>query len=336
MNHLRTPHKMRHHSAGSIDKLVSGSFEKISINGISHMHGLNVYQKNGLTPKENITYLDVENTAQHLLSLTYHRPQIAIVCGSGLGGMVDMLQDPFAIAYEHIPHFPVSTAPGHEGKLVFGKLEGKSCVCMQGRVHLYEGYPAWKVVFPIRVLNAMKVEILICTNASGAVNENYQVGDLMMTKDHINLPGLCGMNPLLGPNDERFGPRFPALSDAYDIQLRELCREAAQKLKFDFVHEGVYCIQSGPCYETVTECRFLKLLGADVLGMSTVPEVVAARHVGLRCFSLSLVTNSCVMEYDSKEIANSDEVLQIGKLRSMDCQKLISKMVSLIPITSVD
>jgi len=279
------------------------------------------------------TYEDVQESAAFIRARTKHRPQIAIVCGTGLGGLVNMMENKTSISYADIPHFPQSTAPDHAGKLVFGTLSGRECVCMQGRAHLYEGYTPWKVGFPIKVLKAMNVKILLLTNASGALNRSYDCGDLVIIKDHINFPGLAGVNPLMGLHDERYGSyRFLALSNAYDKNLRLLAWEAVKQLGYDFVHEGVYGIQTGPCYETVAEARMFQLLGADVMGMSTVTEVLTARHVGMRCFALSVATNQIVMEYDSQELADENEIIANGKKRSIDCQNLISKMVSLISL----
>jgi len=316
----------------------------VHVNGSKGYHkgtnGTNGTKKNGHNVSEMISHTnglsfdDVQATADMLLSMTSHRPKIGIICGSGLGGLVEMLKDTYSIKYEDVPNFPVSTAPGHVGRLVFGELSGKTCICMQGRTHMYEGYPMWKVVFPIRVMKAMGVEILIATNAAGGLNETYKVGDLMIFKDHLNLPGMAGLNPLIGPNDEKFGPRFPALSDAYDKELSAMGKKAAAELGYDFVHEGVYCVQSGPCFETIAECRMLRILGADVTGMSTVPEVMTGRHCGLRCFAMTLVTNMVVCDYNSTEIADSDEVLETGRMRSKDCQNLITKLVDMINLKS--
>ncbi|NXA41611.1 PNPH phosphorylase, partial [Eudromia elegans] len=266
-----------------------------------------------------------KETAEWLRARTARRPRTAIVCGSGLGGLADALENKTVFPYEDIPHFPRSTVSGHAGRLVFGELNGHPCVCMQGRFHFYEGYSVGAVTFPIRVFCLLGVEILIVTNAAGGLNPHFQVGDIMFIRDHIGMFGLGGQNPLRGPNEERFGVRFPCMSDAYEEELLGLARESAQELGYAaFAREGVYCMQTGPCYETIAECRMLQALGADAVGMSTVPEVVVARHCGLRVFGVSLITNKAVMSYSSEEKANHEEVLRISVVRAEALQKLIT------------
>ncbi|XP_025940691.1 purine nucleoside phosphorylase [Apteryx rowi] len=199
---------------------------------------------------------------------------------------------------------------------------------MQGRFHFYEGYSISAVTFPIRVFCLLGVEILIVTNAAGGLNHHFQVGDIMFIRDHINMFGLGGQNPLRGPNDERFGVRFPCMSDAYEQELLSLARESAQELGYlGFIREGVYCMLAGPCYETIAECRMLQALGADAVGMSTVPEVIVARHCGLRVFGVSLITNKAVMSYNSQEKANHEEVLRISVVRAEALQKLVTRFI---------
>ncbi|KAI0237864.1 Purine nucleoside phosphorylase, partial [Lamellibrachia satsuma] len=274
------------------------------------------------------SYEDAKSTAEFLLSQTEHRPTIGIICGSGLGGLAKVLSDTDGFEFRDIPNFAVSTVPGHVGKLVFGNIQGKSVVLMQGRVHMYEGHSAEKITFPVRVFKIMGVNTLIVTNAAGAINRTYNAGDLMIICDHINLVGLAGLNPLVGVNDSRFGPRFPPMSTAYDKTLRRVCLKLAEDLGMkDLVREGVYSFQCGPFYETVGESRLLKVLGADVTGMSTVPEVLVARHCGIRVFGVSLVTNRCVMELDSDEEVNHEEVLLMGEKGTANMQRLILKLV---------
>ncbi|XP_038663068.1 purine nucleoside phosphorylase 6 [Scyliorhinus canicula] len=277
------------------------------------------------------TYHEYKETADWLSAEIGLHPRIAVICGSGLGGLVDLLKDKITIPYEKIPRFPKSTVPGHAGKLVFGKLNGKMCICMQGRFHFYEGYPINEVTFPIRVFHLMGVETLIVTNAAGGLNEEFQVGDIMFINDHINLPGFAGLNPLRGSNEERFGVRFPCMSDAYDKTFRQMALDSAQELGYqDIVRDGVYCMLAGPSYETVAESRMLRILGADAVGMSTVPEVILARHCGMRVFGTSLITNKIVMDYSSQEKANHEEVLQTSKDRAQALQSLISNFVGKI------
>lgn len=277
------------------------------------------------------SYDDCKGTADWLLAQTDVRPTIGIVCGSGLGGLADMLKDQVAFNYKDIPDFPQSTVHGHAGRLVFGTLKGRPCVCMQGRFHLYEGYSVQKITLPMRIFKLLGVQTVILTNAAGGLNEDFKVGDVMIIKDHINMPGLVGFNPLVGPNDDRFGLRFPCMSDAYDRELRQLAMDIAQELGYeDFMKEGVYCVLGGPSFETIAECRMLYRLGADAVGMSTAPEVIVARHCGMRVFALSLITNQAVMDYDSEEKANHEEVLQTGKHRAEQLERLVSTMVTRI------
>lgn len=295
-------------------------------NGHNGTNGLNGLKK--IVDPQRYLYEDAKKTAEFLQERTRHTPTVAIICGSGLGGLADLLEDQEEFEYKDIPNFPSSTVPGHAGKLIFGKLNGKSVMCMKGRFHGYEGYPMWKLTLPIRVMHLLGINTLFVTNAAGGLNDGYSVGDVMIIKDHINLAGLCGMNPLVGVNDERFGPRFPAVSGAYNKDLRQLAHKISADLGYDFVREGVYIMQSGPCFETVAECRMLKTMGADVTGMSTVPEVCVAKHCGMkRVFGMSLVTNKCVSSYDSEEKANHEEVLETAKHRSKDMQELVFQMV---------
>ncbi|XP_013868498.1 purine nucleoside phosphorylase 5b [Austrofundulus limnaeus] len=273
-------------------------------------------------------YEECRNTADWLLNHTQVRPTVGIVCGSGLGGLAGMLKDPQVFKYSDIPNFPRSTVHGHAGQLVFGTLKGKPCVCMQGRFHLYEGYPIQKITLPMRVFKLMGVETVILTNAAGGLNQDFKVGDIMIIKDHVNMPGFAGNNPLAGPNDDRFGVRFPCMSDAYDRELQQLAHEVATELGYsDFLREGVYCVLGGPSFETIAECRMLHRLGGDAVGMSTVHEVIVARHAGMRCFAMSLITNRSVMDYDSQERANHEEVLETSGQRSKQMEKLVTTML---------
>ncbi|KAK6291891.1 hypothetical protein J4Q44_G00376760 [Coregonus suidteri] len=274
-------------------------------------------------------YEDCKATANWLLAQTSVRPLVGIVCGSGMGGLADMLKDQVAFNYKDIPNFPQSTVDGHAGRLVFGMLKGRPCVCMQGRFHLYEGYAIQKITLPMRIFSLLGVETVILTNAAGALNQDFKVGDIMIMKDHINMPGFAGNNPLAGPNDERFGVRFPCMSDAYNRELQQLAVDVGQELGYgDFLREGVYCVLGGPSFETIAECRMLHKLGADAVGMSTVHEVIVARHCGMRVFALSLISNKSVMDYDSEEKANHKEVLETAQHRAIQLQKLVSTMVT--------
>lgn len=223
-------------------------------------------------------------------------PKALIICGSGLGGIAKILKGKtIKIPYVDIPGFCQSTVPGHIGCLLFGRI-GENMVpvvCMVGRLHYYEGYSFEQVTFPVRVAASMGIKEMIATNASGGVNETYKAGDLMVISDHINIPGLAGSHPLRGSNLSHFGPRFPAMSDAYDLELRILFFKAVRKLGINrTIHEGIYTYCCGPSFETTAECRMIRMLGGDSVGMSTVPEIIVARHAGMRCFGLSLITNS--------------------------------------------
>lgn len=214
-------------------------------------------------------------------------PEMGIILGSGLGGFVQIMEDKISIPYSEIPHFPVSTVEGHKGELVFGKVQGKSVVAMQGRFHYYEGYTMQEVTFPVRVMQVLGVTGLIVTNAAGGINPSYHPGDLILIKDHINF---IGENPLRGANLSSLGPRFPDLSEGYDLEWRQKAFPVAREIGFQ-PQEGIYAAMSGPSYETPAEIRFLRTVGADLVGMSTVPEVIVGNHAGMRVLGISCVTN---------------------------------------------
>ncbi len=214
-------------------------------------------------------------------------PVTGIILGTGLGNLVKEIEAEFVLPYETIPNFPVSTVEGHSGKLIFGKLSGKKVVAMQGRFHFYEGYTLQQVVFPVRVMKLLGIERLFVSNASGGVNPSFEIGDLMIQNDHINLfPG----NPLIGPNDKRFGLRFPDMSEPYDRSMIALAKKIAAELKIKVV-EGIYVGMSGPTFETPAEYKYVRNVGGDAVGMSTVPEVIAARHMSIPCFAISVITD---------------------------------------------
>jgi purine-nucleoside phosphorylase len=241
------------------------------------------------TPKSipSAEYVQADRAAKFILARTKLRPQIALVLGSGLGAFADEFASATKIPYVRIPHFPRSTAIGHAGQLVIGAVGHVAVAGMQGRVHLYEGYSAKEVAFPVRVFARMGVKAVILTNAAGGINRNYSQGGLVILRDHINLQGV---NPLSGPNDERLGPRFPDMTHAYDRDFRRFAVEEATKLRLS-LQEGVYLALSGPNYETPAEIHSFRTIGADLVGMSTVPEVIVARHSGIRVLGLSCVTN---------------------------------------------
>lgn len=212
---------------------------------------------------------------------------------------------------------------------MFGHLEGVPTVCMKGRFHPFEGYPLWKCAMPVRVMKLLGIEVIIITNASGGVNPNFSIGDIMLMKDHVNIPGFAGNNPLTGPNDERWGPRFPPMNKAYDADLRKVMKSVAADMNMtSFLREGIYCMFGGPCYETVAEIKFIRnSIGADVVGMSTIHEVITAAHCGIRVLGISLVTNCCIADENSTAEANHEEVLAVGHKRAADMEKLVGAFV---------
>jgi purine-nucleoside phosphorylase len=248
-----------------------------------------------------------EQAAQFILAGTKLRPKIAVVLGSGLGAFADELKEAVQVPYQEIPFFPRSTAVGHAGVLAIGKCEGIPVAAMQGRVHMYEGYSAQEVAFPMRVLGRMGIKAAILTNAAGGINLEYKQGCLVLLSDHINLQG---RNPLVGQNDERFGPRFPDMTRAHHKPYRQAAMEEARRLGIT-CFEGVYAALLGPNYETPAEIRYLRTIGADVVGMSTVAEVIAARHMGIKVLAISCVTNMAAGILDKP--INHEEVLETGE-----------------------
>ncbi|CAL1612970.1 unnamed protein product [Knipowitschia caucasica] len=285
--------------------------------------------------KDVISHDEYEQAADWLLAHTKHRPQVAIICGSGLGMLSEVLEEQEVLEYTQIPGFPQSTVQGHAGRLVFGRLRGRTCVCMQGRFHMYEGYSMSKTTFPVRVFKLLGADTLVVTNAAGSLDDSLKPGDIMILKDHVNLPGLCGLNPLCGPNDERFGPRFPAMSSCYDSELRRIALEIGKQLGVGgAMREGVYAMVGGPNFESIAEARLLHRLGIDAVGMSTAPEVVVATHCGMRVFGLSLITNKVVKCYDGDDMVDHQGVLEVGRLRAQTLQTLITELVSRMDVNN--
>jgi purine-nucleoside phosphorylase len=248
-----------------------------------------------------------ETAAQSVLQRTGLRPRIGLVLGSGLGGFADSLGEPARIPFAEIPAFPRSTAIGHAGQMVIGKAGAVPVAVMQGRVHLYEGYAPQQVAFPMRVFGRMGIRAVILTNAAGGINVNYQQGALVLIRDHINLQGT---NPLAGPNDDRFGVRFPDMTHAYSKDYRAMAQEEAGKLGMR-LHEGVYAALLGPSYETPAEINYLRIIGADLVGMSTAFEVIAARHMGIKVLAISCVTNMAAGILDQP--LSHQEVMETGE-----------------------
>ncbi|XP_071785587.1 purine nucleoside phosphorylase-like [Asterias amurensis] len=278
------------------------------------------------------SYSDLQGFAKQIQDRTSHKPTIGIICGSGLGSLADKVEDSIVIPYSDIQHFPVSTVKGHHSQFVIGILKGKTVICMKGRFHLYEGYPAWKLAAPVRVMSLLGVQTLVVTNAAGAMNKSYKVGDIMLMKDHLYLPGMAGNNPLVGPNMEKFGERFISTTRLYDSSLRKMARVIAKEMGYShLIQEGVYAMVCGPSYETPAELKLLSV-SSDVIGMSTCPEAIVAKHCGMTVFGLSLVTNKCVTDYDETEVdgPNHGEVLETGKLREDIIQELVAEIVAKI------
>jgi purine-nucleoside phosphorylase len=252
----------------------------------------------------------IDRIADFVRSKTTYHPQVGIILGSGLGALAASVEFATIVPYTEIPEWPISTVIGHQGHLVIGKFEDKEVIVMQGRVHYYEGYSMGQVVLPVRVLQRMGVEILIVTNAAGAVNPSFSPGDLMLITDHVNLIGMAGLNPLRGPNIDEIGTRFPDMSRAYDPTLIELGRKVAAEENIK-LQEGVYISLAGPSFETPADLRFLRIIGADAVGMSTVPEVITARHGGTRVLGISGISNKANL--DGETLTTHEEVLAAGE-----------------------
>jgi purine-nucleoside phosphorylase len=260
---------------------------------------------------EFITLAMIDEAVASIYQKTDQRPQIAMILGSGLGDLAESIQTADVIPYKEIPHWPVATIQGHKGRLVIGEFEGKAVLVMQGRAHYYEGYSMPIIGFPVRVMIRLGIKILIITNAAGAINPIFAPGDVMLIKDHISLITMGGMNPLRGPNIDEFGERFPDMTQPYDRELIVFARQAATENKIPF-KEGVYVCLAGPSFETPADLNFLKVIGADAVGMSTVPEVIVARHGGIRVLGLSGISNKANL--DGTTITTHEEVLQAGKI----------------------
>ena len=246
------------------------------------------------------------------LHLSDSRP-IGLVLGSGLNPLAEAIEGAVAVPYEEIPHFSTSTAPGHEGRLIAGQLAGQTVLAMQGRVHFYEGYTAEEITFPIRVMQRLGVGRLILTNAAGGINPGFHAGDLMLIVDHLNFVGMAGNNPLIGPNEPAFGTRFPSMTHAYPRSLRKAALASAQELGIT-LRQGVYAFLAGPNFETPAEVRYLRLVGADAVGMSTVPEALVAVHAGIEVLGISTITNVAIDHLDADKETSEEEVMETGRI----------------------
>ena len=259
-----------------------------------------------------VTYEAVVEAAEYLRAHTRYLPRVGLILGSGLSSVAERVSDPDIFSYQEIPHFPRSTVVGHLGRLLLGQLGDKPVYVMQGRSHYYEGYSAFETALPIRLMQLMGARMLFVTNAAGALRSGLKTGDLMAITDQINLVGIAGHNPLRGPNDERFGPRFPDMSAAYDLGLLNLLREEASEQGIP-LQEGVYAMVAGPSFETPAEIRLLRKLGADAVGMSTASEVIVARHGGMRVLGVSVISNPTVGSFENMQPGTShDHVLEVS------------------------
>ena len=263
-----------------------------------------------------------EEIVLYLKSKVKITPEIGIILGSGLGMLAQEITEQTVVPYSEIPYFPQSTVVGHKGQFIFGYLAGKAVVCMDGRFHYYEGYDLQQVTLPVRVMRKIGISQLIVTNAAGGINADFMPGDLMLIRDHINL---LGVNPLRGKNEEAFGERFPDMSEAYANELRTLALAAADELKIN-LQQGVYVAMSGPSYETPAEIKYAKMIGADAVGMSTVPEVIVAVHCGLKVLGISCVTNMAAGI--SKQKLNHKEVMETAEIAKEKFMSLVKKVVS--------
>jgi purine-nucleoside phosphorylase len=258
-----------------------------------------------------ITLEIIDRVTQSIQSRTKSQPHIGLILGTGLGGLAESIQNATIIPYRELPDWPISTVMGHTGQLVIGELEDKPVLAMQGRIHYYEGYTMQQVTLPVRVMQRLGIEILIVTNAAGAIHPDFAPGDVMLITDNLNLAGMSGLNPLIGPNLDEFGPRFPDMSQAYDRQLCALARKAAREGNLP-LQEGVYVGLSGPSFESPADLRFLRMAGADAVGMSTLAEVIVARHGGTRVLGFSGISNKANL--DGNTITSHEEVLNAGRL----------------------
>jgi len=269
---------------------------------------------------ESISIAKIDETTSAVHARIKQTPRVGMILGSGLGSLAEQIEQPIFLPYSQIPHWPVSTVIGHQGRLVVGYLEDVPVMVMQGRSHYYEGYSMAQVTMPVRVMQRMGIELIVVTNAAGAVNPDFEPGEVMLITDHLNLIGMSGLNPLRGPNLDELGPRFPDMGCPYDVQLRQIALQVAQENQMS-LRQGVYVSLAGPSFESPADLRFLRLAGADAVGMSTVPEVIAARHGGTRVLGFSGISNKANL--DGSTLTTHEEVLQAG-------EKIVPQLVTLI------
>ena len=267
-----------------------------------------------------VTLEQIDQAVKAIRKRISSHPRVGLILGSGLNPLADSVQKAQVIPYRELPHWPVSTVQGHAGQLVIGELEGESVFVMQGRIHFYEGYSMSQVTLPVRVMLRLGLEMMIVTNAAGGVNPDFVPGDVMLITDHLNLIGMTGANPLMGPNIDELGPRFPDMSQAYDRKLMALARQVAANANIP-LREGVYCALSGPSFEGPADLRFLRMAGADAVGMSTVPEVIVARHGNMRVLGFSGISNKANL--DGSTITTHEEVIEAGQVIAPKLEAII-------------
>jgi len=267
-----------------------------------------------------VTLEQIDEAVDAIRKRTSYRPRLGLILGSGLNDLADSVQKADIIPYGELPNWPVSTVQGHAGRLVIGELEGQTALVMQGRIHFYEGYSMSQITLPVRVMLRLGLEMMFVTNAAGGVNPDFSPGDVMLITDNLNLIGMMGANPLMGPNIDELGPRFPDMSQAYDRKLMDLARQVASKENIP-IREGVYCALSGPSFEGPADLRFLRGIGADAVGMSTAPEVIVARHGGMRVLGLSGISNKASL--DGSAVTTHEEVIEAGKVIAPKMEKII-------------
>jgi purine-nucleoside phosphorylase len=275
-----------------------------------------------------VTLQQIDEAADFIRQRTADRPRVGMILGSGLNTLADSVTNPVILPYGEIPNWPVSTVHGHAGRLVIGELEGQTVLVMQGRIHYYEGYSMSQITLPVRVMLRLGLEMMFVTNAAGGVNPDFVPGDVMLITDHLNLIGMTGANPLMGPNIDELGPRFPDMSQAYDRQLMNIARQVASNENVT-LREGIYCALSGPSFEGPADLRFLRLAGTDAVGMSTVPEVIVARHGGLRVMGLSGISNKANL--DGSTVTTHGEVIEAGKIITPRMEKIIRGVLRALP-----
>lgn len=267
-----------------------------------------------------VTLQQIDEAVDAIRQKTAYHPRVGLILGSGLNGLAESVENADIIPYGEIPNWPISTVEGHAGRLVIGELERQSVFVMQGRIHFYEGYSMSQITLPVRVMLRLGLEMMIVTNAAGGVNPEFVPGDVMLITDNLNLIGMMGANPLMGPNIDELGPRFPDMSQAYDRKLMDLARQVASNENIT-LREGIYCALSGPSFEGPADLRFLRGIGADAVGMSTVPEVIVARHGGMRVMGLSGISNKANL--DGSTVTTHQEVIEAGKVITPKIEKII-------------